>query len=133
PAGTGRAGARGSGCRNSPGPSDASGVRHGHVARHSRLARSQFTVHDGSDRRELDRRVGPSDPAVLGSQHPVAAGEVVARVVVERADDGELARDLLRSTAMLGEPDALASRLTVPPNLDAWKFLSPVTQGLGST
>ena len=44
--------------------------------------------------------VGAADAHVLGGEHPMGAGEVVAGVVMQRAHDGEFVGDfgLLRDT-----------------------------------
>src|SRR5205085_10932694 len=76
------------------GQADAAGVRHGDVAGQPRPAGAELAVGDGADGGELAGRVGAADAEVLGGEHAVAAGEVVARVVVQRAHQRELVRDV---------------------------------------
>ena len=80
---------------------DAAGVRHGDVAGHPALAGADLAVDDGADAGELPAVVRAADAHVLGREHPVAAGEVVAGVVVQRAHHRELVGDLrlLRDTS----------------------------------
>ena len=63
----------------------------------------QLAVRNRANPRKLLVRVGPADAQVLAGQHAVAAHEVVARVVVQRADDGELVRHLRLLGEQLGD------------------------------
>ncbi len=66
---------------------DAAGDRHRGIGGHPRLAGADLSGDDRAERRELRRRVRAGDSHVLGRQDPVGAGEVVAGVVVQGADD----------------------------------------------
>ena len=72
---------------------DTVDVRQSDIARHPLHARADFARDDGADAGELALVVGAADAHVLGGQHAMAAGEVVAGVVMQRADDRELVGD----------------------------------------
>ena len=86
---------------------DAGGVGHGRRSRACRGWRgptSRVTMAPMPGNRCVV--VGAADAHVLGRQHAMAAGEVVAGVVVQRADDRELVGDLGLLGEQLGDVEA---------------------------
>ena len=73
---------------------DAARIRNSDMGRHSLLPGAQDFCGDGAEEGELARVVHAADPRAAAGQHPVAAGEVVAGVMMERADDGKLVGNL---------------------------------------
>lgn len=78
---------------------DAGCVGNGGVGRHALGTGADFPGDDGAEAGELAGIVHAVDAEVFGGQHPVAAGEVVARIDMQRTDDGEL----VHHPGLLGE------------------------------
>src|SRR5207302_7286788 len=62
--------------------------------RHAAAARPQLARHDGANAWEALGLVGAGDAHVLAGEHTMPAREVVAGVVVQRADHGKFVGDL---------------------------------------